>query len=215
MAVHGDRASVVLKNVSQIGLGGWPNERPRDSPATGAWRCWAEDHEQSHRSGVAGIRNQTALSAAWQGRPAGTSGVDRHLHCKKGRRRAVARPTSRLLRTCSIAAIPSQGWIQRGKITQLKTTSGRNRLNILAVPPTTMTLLAWKVASRVMANELYSCCGRFVPPLLYPAPYLCNLNLMSYSGSYSRGRGAQSVLYDLYGVSHSSPERLEQHHGLP
>jgi hypothetical protein len=29
------------------------------------------------------------------------------------------------------AAIPSQGWIKRGRTMQLKTNSGRNRLNIL------------------------------------------------------------------------------------
>jgi transposase len=43
------------------------------------------------------------------------------------------------------AAIPSQGWIKRGQIMQLKTNSGRNRLNILgAYSPDDRDLISWE-----------------------------------------------------------------------
>jgi DDE superfamily endonuclease len=57
--------------------------------------------------------------------------VGRDLHCKKGaltrRGKVYFLDAAHLLH----AAIPSQGWIKRGKTMQLKTSSGRNRLNIL------------------------------------------------------------------------------------
>ncbi len=57
--------------------------------------------------------------------------MGRHLHGKKGaltrRGKVYFLDAAHLLH----AAIPSQGWIKRGKTMQLKTNSGRNRLNIL------------------------------------------------------------------------------------
>jgi transposase len=57
--------------------------------------------------------------------------VGRDLHCKKGaltrRGKVYFLDAAHLLH----AAIPSQGWIKRGQTVQLKTNSGRNRLNIL------------------------------------------------------------------------------------
>ena len=57
------------------------------------------------------------------------------------------------------AAIPSQGWIKRGKTMQLKTNSGRNRLNILgAYSPDERDLISLE------GRE--SCDGERVAPLL-------------------------------------------------
>jgi hypothetical protein len=43
------------------------------------------------------------------------------------------------------SAIPSQGWIKRGQSMQLKTNSGRNRLNILgAYSPDDQSLIRWE-----------------------------------------------------------------------
>ena len=57
--------------------------------------------------------------------------MGRHLHGKKGaltrRGKVYFLDAAHLLH----AAIPSQGWIKRGRTVQLKTNSGRNRLNIL------------------------------------------------------------------------------------
>jgi transposase len=57
--------------------------------------------------------------------------VGRDLHGKKGaltrRGKVYFLDAAHLLH----AAIPSQGWIKRGRTVQLKTNSGRNRLNIL------------------------------------------------------------------------------------
>jgi transposase len=57
--------------------------------------------------------------------------VGRHLHGKKGaltrRGKVYFLDPAHMLH----AAIPSAGWIKRGRTVQLKTNSGRNRLNIL------------------------------------------------------------------------------------
>ena len=57
--------------------------------------------------------------------------MGRDLHRKKGaltrRGKVYFLDAAHLLH----AAIPSQGWIKRGQKVQLKTNSGRNRLNIL------------------------------------------------------------------------------------
>ena len=57
--------------------------------------------------------------------------MGRHLHRKKGaltrRGKVYFLDAAHLLH----AAVPSQGWIKRGRTVQLKTNSGRNRLNIL------------------------------------------------------------------------------------
>jgi transposase len=57
--------------------------------------------------------------------------VGRHLHGKKGaltrRGKVYFLDAAHMLH----AAVPSQGWIKRGRTVQLKTNSGRNRLNIL------------------------------------------------------------------------------------
>jgi transposase len=57
--------------------------------------------------------------------------VDRHLHGKKGaltrRGKVYFLDAAHMLH----AAVPSQGWIKRGRTVHLKTNSGRNRLNIL------------------------------------------------------------------------------------
>jgi transposase len=57
--------------------------------------------------------------------------MDQYLHRKKGgltrRGKVYFLDAAHMLH----AAIPSQGWIKRGRTIQLKTNSGRNRLNIL------------------------------------------------------------------------------------
>jgi transposase len=71
--------------------------------------------------------------------------VGRNLHRKKGglseEGKVYFLDAAHLLH----AAIPSQGWIRRHQTVQLKTNSGRNRLNVLgAYSPDTHDLISWE-----------------------------------------------------------------------
>ena len=92
--------------------------------------------------------------------------MGRYLHGKKGaltrRGKVYFLDAAHMLH----AAVPSQGWIKRGRTVQLKTNSGRNRLNILgAYSPDERDLISLEGRESCDAGGSHSCLQRSEPQI--------------------------------------------------
>jgi hypothetical protein len=74
------------------------------------------------------------------------------------------------------AAIPSQGWIKRGQTMQLKTNSGRNRLNILgAYSPDDRSLISLEGRESCDAERVVQLLRKIGRPTLASACSSCSI----------------------------------------
>lgn len=147
--------------------------------------------------------------------------MGRNLHCRKGlltrRGKVYFLDAAHMFHT----AVPSQGWLKRGRSIQLKTNSGRNRLNILgayspddrdlislegrellrkirAANPGKRLLVVLDNASYHHAPAVKQVAGVLRIELLYLPPYSPNLNLIERFWKFLKRKVARNCYYATF-----------------